>query len=85
MKSTNVTQNLFCAPPLTHGSHCRTYHCEIKESTPQKPGRLCRIVWTFLKKKHVTLRHYPNVTRGTGFAHILYENIRFCFLKRMYN
>jgi hypothetical protein len=35
MKSTNVTQNLFGASPLTHGSHCRTYLCELQDSVPQ--------------------------------------------------
>jgi hypothetical protein len=33
MKSTSVTQNLFGVPPLiAQSSHCRTYHCEMKES-----------------------------------------------------
>jgi hypothetical protein len=38
----------------------------------------------FLKEKHVTLRHYPDATRGKGFAYILYENRKFCFLKRIH-
>jgi len=84
MKSKNVTQNLSGAPPLTHGSHCRTYHWETKEYAT-KTGKVMPDCMDFLKEKHVTLRHYPNVNRGTGFVCMLYESIKFCFVKRMCN
>jgi len=82
MKSTNVTQNLFGAPPLTL-SHLSLWNEREYATKTWKVIR--RNVRTFLKEKHVTLRSYPNVTRGTGFAYILHEKIIFCFVKRMYN
>jgi hypothetical protein len=85
MKSTTAIQNLlFGLPPLDHGSYYRTYLCELQQGMPKIPWRLWWIA-RMIFKKHVTLRRSPNATRGKGYAYMLYQNIKLCFMIAMSN